>query len=143
MRYESFNAEETEKLGVLFGGMARKGNIYTLSGDLGAGKTVLSKGFAMGLGIREPVVSPTFTIVNEYTSGVMPFYHFDVYRISDPEEMYEIGLEDYLYGDGVCLIEWGELIDELLPPETIRIRIEKDPEKGDDYRIVHIRGEWR
>ena len=143
MKYESFNARETEKLGVLFGGMAKKGNIYTLSGDLGAGKTVLSQGFAMGLGIREPVSSPTFTIVNEYTSGVMPFYHFDVYRISDPEEMYEIGLDDYLYGDGVCLIEWGELIDELLPEETIRIRIEKCPEKGDDYRLVHIRGDWR
>ena len=143
MKYDSFNADETEKIGVLIGGLARKGNVYTLSGDLGAGKTVLAKGFAKGLGIREMISSPTFTIVNVYESGVMPFYHFDVYRICDPEEMYEIGLDDYLYGSGVCLIEWGELIDDLLPENTVRIRIGKDPDKGEDYRLISIKGEWR
>ena len=143
MKYESFSARDTEKIGVLIGGMAKAGNIYTLSGDLGAGKTVLAQGFAMGLGIREIVSSPTFTIVSEYTTGVMPFYHFDVYRISDPEEMYEVGLDHYLNGDGVCLIEWGELIEELLPEDTIRISIEKDLEKGEDYRVIRIRGDWR
>ncbi len=143
MRYESNSPRETEKIGNLFGGIARRGNIYTLSGDLGTGKTVLAQGFAKGLGIRELVNSPTFTIVNEYTTGVMPFYHFDVYRISDPEEMYEIGFEDYLYGDGICLIEWGELIRDILPENTISIRIEKDLSKGEDYRLIHINGEWR
>ena len=143
MRYESFSADETEKIGVLIGGLSKAGNIYTLDGDLGAGKTVLAKGFAQGLGIREMISSPTFTIVNEYQSGVMPFYHFDVYRISDPEEMYEIGFEEYLYGDGICLIEWGELIRDLLPENTISIRIEKDLSKGEDYRLIHINGEWR
>ncbi len=143
MRYESNSPRETEKVGNLFGGIARRGNIYTLSGDLGTGKTVLAQGFAKGLGIRELVNSPTFTIVNEYTTGVMPFYHFDVYRISVPEEMYEICFDDYLYGDGICLIEWGELIRDILPENTISIRIEKDLSKGEDYRLIHINGEWR
>ncbi len=138
MRYESFSADETGNIGALLGKAAKAGDVYTLSGDLGAGKTVLAKGFAEGLGIREMISSPTFTIVNEYRSGVMPFYHFDVYRISDPEEMYEIGLEDYLFGEGVCLMEWGELIDELLPDNTVRIRIEKDLANGEDYRIITI-----
>ena len=138
MRYESNSPQETEKIGNLFGGIARRGSIYTLSGDLGTGKTVLSQGFAKGLGIREIVNSPTFTIVNEYTTGVLPFYHFDVYRISDPDEMYAIGFEEYFYGDGVCLVEWSELIEELLPPDALRVRIRKDLEKGFDYRSIEI-----
>ena len=97
---------------------------------------------ARGLGIEEPVTSPTFTILQEYESGKMPLYHFDVYRIGDPEEMDEIGYEDYFYGQGICLIEWAGLIEELIPPEAIRISIEKDLEKGLDYRRIRIeRGE--
>ncbi len=143
MRYESLCAEDTEKIGFRIGSQAKAGSIYTLDGDLGAGKTVLAKGIALGLGIREMISSPTFTIVNEYEGDVMPLYHFDVYRISDPEEMYEIGLDDYLYGNGICLIEWGELIRDLLPAETVSIHIEKDLEKGTDYRMITIDEEKR
>ena len=143
MKFESFEAQDTLKVGVLLGCMAKKGNIYTLSGDLGVGKTVLAQGFAQGLGIEENINSPTFTIVQEYTNGEMHFFHFDVYRISDPEEMYEIGFEEYLYGGGVCLIEWAELIRDILPENTIDIRIEKDLEKGFDYRKITVKGDWQ
>ena len=112
MVIESFSEEDTLKAGETIGKNAKPGQIYTLSGDLGVGKTVFTKGVAKGLGIKEPVNSPTFTIVQEYEDGKMPFYHFDVYRISDVEEMYEIGYEDYFFGQGICLIEWAELIEE-------------------------------
>ena len=105
---------------------------------MGTGKTVFTQGFARGLGITEHVNSPTFTIVQEYDGGRLPFYHFDVYRIGDLEEMDEIGYEDYFYGDGVCLIEWAELIEELLPLKRTAIRIEKDLEKGFDYRKITV-----
>ena len=124
---ETTNAEETFKLGVKIGEQARPGEIYTLNGDLGVGKTVFTQGVARGLGIEEPVNSPTFTIVQVYEEGKMPFYHFDVYRIGDIEEMEEIGYDDYFFGNGVCLIEWAELIQELLPKQIISVTIEKNP----------------
>ena len=137
---EATNAEETFKLGVKIGEQARPGEIYTLNGDLGVGKTVFTQGVARGLGIEEPVNSPTFTIVQVYEEGKMPFYHFDVYRIGDIEEMEEIGYDDYFFGNGVCLIEWAELIQELLPKQIISVTIEKNPEKGFDYRKITIDG---
>lgn len=133
------NAErETYELGVKLGEKSRAGQVYTLVGDLGVGKTVFTKGLAAGLGIAEPVSSPTFTIVQIYEEGRLPFYHFDVYRIGDVEEMEEIGYEDYIYGGGVSLIEWADLIEEILPEHYTQIRIEKAPEKGFDYRRIDI-----
>ena len=127
-------------MGRRMGADAKPGQIYTLNGDLGAGKTIFTKGMAAGLGIEEPVSSPTFTIVQEYSGGRLPLYHFDVYRIGEPEEMEEIGYDDYFFGEGVCLIEWAELIRELLPERVISVSIEKDLEKGFDYRLIHIEG---
>jgi len=135
---ESFCAEDTTALGERIGQMAKPGEVYTLIGDLGVGKTVFTQGLAKGLGISEPVNSPTFTIVQVYEEGRLPFYHFDVYRIGDVEEMDEIGYEDYIYGQGVCLIEWANLIEEILPERYIRVTIEKDLEKGFDYRRIMI-----
>ena len=135
---ETFQEKETYELGRRLGEEARAGQVYTLIGDLGVGKTVFTKGLAAGLGITEPVSSPTFTIVQEYEEGRLPFYHFDVYRIGDVEEMDEIGYEDYFYGDGVCLIEWADLIREILPEHYKEIRIEKDLDKGFDYRRISI-----
>ena len=140
MKTETWSPEETFQLGKRLGEQAQPGQIYTLSGDLGVGKTVFTKGVAAGLGIREPVSSPTFTIVQEYYDGRLPLYHFDVYRIEDPEEMEEIGYDDYFFGDGVCLIEWADRIRELLPEHLICVTIEKDPEKGFDYRLIRIEG---
>ena len=137
---ETTNAEETFKLGAKIGEQAKPGEIYTLNGDLGVGKTVFTQGVAKGLHIEEPVNSPTFTIVQVYEEGRMPFYHFDVYRIGDIEEMEEIGYDDYFFGNGVCLIEWAELIQELLPEQIISVTIEKNPEKGFDYRKITIDG---
>lgn len=122
------------------GGRAKAGMIFTLDGDLGAGKTLFTKGFAQGLGISEVVNSPTFTIVQEYESGRLPLYHFDVYRISDPWEMVEIGFDDYVSGEGVCLIEWAKLIEELLPADCVRICIEREFDKGEDFRKITIEG---
>ena len=136
-RIETNNPEATEALGEKLGREARAGQIYCLSGDLGVGKTVFTKGFAKGLGITEHVTSPTFAIVNEY-EGRLPLYHFDVYRIGDVSEMDEIGYEDYFYGEGVCLIEWADLIREILPERYTRIFIEKDLEKGFDYRRITV-----
>lgn len=138
MIIESHNREETFQLGKRLGENAKAGDIYCLSGDLGTGKTVFTQGFAKGLGIKESVSSPTFTIVQEYEEGRYPFYHFDVYRIEDIEEMYEIGYEDYFFGEGVCLIEWSNLIKELLPDKPVEITIEKELDKGFDYRIIQI-----
>lgn len=135
---ETFSAEETLELGKKIGSQAKPGEIYTLNGDLGVGKTVFAQGLAQGLGITEPISSPTFTIVQIYEKGRMPLYHFDVYRIGDVEEMEEIGYEDCFYGKGVCLIEWAELIEEIIPEEAIPVRIEKDLEKGFDYRKITV-----
>ena len=139
-KIESYSAQDTREAGRRMGQEAVPGLVVTLTGDLGTGKTVFAQGFAEGLGIRETVNSPTFTILQIYEEGRMPLYHFDVYRIGDPEEMYEIGIEEYFYGQGVCLVEWAGMIEELLPEGLIRVCLEKDPEKGFDYRKITITG---
>ena len=138
MIIETFNAKETFEAGYNLARQAASGSIYCLNGDLGVGKTVFTQGFAKGLEIDEPISSPTFTIVQEYHEGKMPLYHFDVYRIADISEMDEIGYEEYFFSDGVCLVEWGSMIEELLPEDTVYITIEKDLEKGFDYRKITI-----
>ena len=136
---ESFSPEETLELGRKMGREAQPGDVYTLIGDLGVGKTVFTQGIADGLEIEESICSPTFTIVQVYEEGRMPFYHFDVYRIGDIEEMDEIGYEDYFYGEGLCMIEWSNLIEEIIPEHHKEITIEKDLEKGFDYRKITIK----
>ena len=138
MIIETRSAEETYQLGFEIGKKAVPGQVYTMVGDLGVGKTVFTQGMARGLEINEPISSPTFTIVQVYDEGRLPFYHFDVYRIGDISEMDEIGYEDYIYGDGVALIEWANLIEEILPENHISITIEKDLEQGFDYRKITI-----
>lgn len=140
IEYETFSPEETFAIGERFGREAKPGQVLALTGDLGVGKTLFTQGLARGLDIDGPVNSPTFTIVQVYENGRLPFYHFDVYRIADPEEMDEIGFDDYVYGDGICLIEWAELIEEILPENCIRIIIEKNLEKGFDYRLIKVSG---
>lgn len=137
--YESHGPEDTAALGERLGREAAPGEVYTLIGDLGVGKTVFTQGVARGLGIKDCVNSPTFTIVQSYEDGRLPFYHFDVYRIGDVEEMEEIGYEDCFYGQGICLIEWANLVEEILPEKYVQITIEKDFEKGFDYRRITIR----
>ena len=140
MIIETNSAEETYQLGKQMGEKAGAEEIYCLDGDLGTGKTVFTQGFAAGLGVEGPVNSPTFTILQQYDSGRLPLYHFDVYRIGDVEEMDEIGYEECFYGEGVTLIEWSSLIREILPDQVIRITIEKDLEKGFDYRRITVEG---
>ena len=136
--YDSFSEEMTFEIGKKLGEKADKGEIICLEGDLGVGKTVFTKGFAEGLNIEENIDSPTFTIVQEYTEGRLPLYHFDVYRIGDISEMDEIGYEDYFFGEGVCLIEWASRIEELIPESAIHIIIEKDLSRGFEYRRVVV-----
>ena len=138
MVIETNSPEETFELGRQLGQKATAGEVYTLIGDLGVGKTALTQGIAKGLGIDEPISSPTFTIVQVYESGRIPFYHFDVYRIGDVEEMDEIGFDDYIYGEGLTMIEWANLIEEILPEHYSQITIEKDLERGFDYRRITI-----
>ena len=138
MIFDSYSAAETFAFGKKIGEEAKPGQVYTLIGDLGVGKTVFTQGVAAGLGITEPVSSPTFTIVQIYEEGRIPFYHFDVYRIGDVEEMEEIGYQDCFYGEGICLIEWANLIEEILPERYRQITIEKDLEKGFDYRKITL-----
>ena len=138
MIIETRSAKETYQLGIEIGRKATKGQVYTLVGDLGVGKTVFTQGLAKGLEIDEPISSPTFTILQVYDEGRLPFYHFDVYRIGDISEMDEIGFEDYVYGEGVSLIEWANMIEDILPEERITITIEKDLEQGFDYRKITI-----
>lgn len=140
MIIETRGTEETFALGKKIGEQAKAGDVYTLVGDLGVGKTVFSQGLAEGLEIEESINSPTFTIVQVYEEGRLPFYHFDVYRIGDVEEMEEIGFEDYIFGEGVSLIEWSNLIEEILPKEKVDIVIEKDLSQGFDYRKITITG---
>ncbi len=136
--YESFSADDTFELGLRFGKETAPGTVITLEGDLGAGKTVFAKGFAKGLGISEHVTSPTFTIMQIYDEGRIPLYHYDAYRIEDPEEMEEIGYTDYFYGDGVCLIEWAGNIEEFLPEHITKISVDRDNDKGFDYRRITV-----
>lgn len=135
---ESYNKEETYNIGKELGKSAASGQVYCLYGDLGVGKTIFSQGFADGLDIDDIVNSPTFTIVKEYDGGRLPLYHFDVYRIGDPDEMEEIGYHDMIYGDGVSLIEWANLIEDILPSSYVKVTIEKDLDKGPDYRKITI-----
>lgn len=138
MVLESFQPADTFQIGYELGQKAKPGDVYTLVGDLGVGKTVLTQGVAKGLGIEEPVNSPTFTIMQVYDEGRLMFYHFDVYRIGDVSEMDELGYEDYFYGDGVTFIEWANLIEEIIPEDAVKITIEKDLSKGFDYRRITI-----
>ena len=133
--FETNSYEETQKIAGDFGDTLKGGEVIAMYGDLGAGKTAFTQGLAKALGIKQHVTSPTFTIVNEYEGRLM-LYHFDVYRIADPEEMYEIGYDEYIESDGVCIIEWAELIEDILPDEYIKVTILKNDEKGDNYRTV-------
>ncbi len=137
MEYISNNVNETKKIAADFALGLKSGDVLCMRGDLGVGKTAFTQGIAKGLGIDEPITSPTFTIVNEYY-GRLPLYHFDVYRISDPDEMYEVGYEEYVYGDGVCVIEWPQLIEDILPKKRYEVTILKDMSMGDDYRKIII-----
>ena len=136
MIFETTSFEETYNIGKKLGMEAKPGDIYTLHGNLGVGKTVFTQGFGKGLGVQEPINSPTFTILQVYDSGRLAFYHFDVYRIGDITEMDEIGYEDYFYGNGICFIEWADLIEDILPEHYTEIRIEKNLAKGTDYRLI-------
>ena len=135
---ETFCAEDTYEFGRQTASSASPGDVIALSGDLGCGKTVFSQGFAAGLGIPGMVTSPTFTILQVYENGRLPLYHFDLYRIAEPEELYEIGFEEYLDGEGVTLIEWADLFPEMLPPDAISVNIRKDPSRGDDFREITV-----
>ena len=140
MEHYSSSVQETEALGRALAQHLTPGTVVAFTGDLGAGKTAFVRGMAQGLGIAQRVTSPTFTIVQEYQEGRLPFYHFDVYRIGDIEEMEEIGYDDYFFGEGVCMIEWADLIRELLPDQITAVKIEKDLEKGFDYRKITLEG---
>ena len=141
MKIETYSPEETFALGKSMGEKASPGQIICLNGDLGTGKTVFTQGFAAGLGIRGPVNSPTFTILRQYENGRLPLYHFDLYRMEEEEELWEIGFDEALRGDGVCLIEWAERFPEAIPADAVQIQILKEPEKGFDYRQITICGE--
>lgn len=138
MIFESYSADETFEIARKMGETIKPGTVITMDGDLGAGKTLFTQGLAEGMGITEPVNSPTFTILQIYDTGRMPLYHFDVYRIEDPMEMDEIGFDDFLYGEGVCVIEWAEQIEELLPDSYIKMVLNRDASKGFDYRIIEV-----
>lgn len=132
------SVEDTMNIGMQIGKLAQKGNIICLTGDLGTGKTHMSKGIAEGLNIKEHITSPTFNIVNEYHSGRLTLYHFDVYRVNDPDEIYAIGFDEYIFGDGISLIEWANYIEELIPNEYLYINIKKMPEKGENFRKITV-----
>ncbi len=138
MIMESFGPQDTYELGKKLGEQARPGDVFCLNGDLGVGKTVFTQGFAAGLGITEPVNSPTFTILQQYDGGRLPFYHFDVYRIGDVSEMDEVGYEDCFYGNGVSLVEWAGMVAEILPETAVSVTIEKELDKGFDYRKITV-----
>ena len=138
MTRETWSDQETEAFAAELAAKAEPGTVICLDGDLGTGKTVFARGFARGLGITEPVVSPTFTILHGYEGGRLPMWHFDVYRIEDPDEMYEIGYEDCFFGDGVSLVECASQISELIPEDAVHVTIRKDPAKGFDYREITV-----
>ena len=139
LEYESFKAEDTREFAKMLAKEAKEGQIYLLSGDLGTGKTAFAQGFAQGLGIEDYVNSPTFTIMQIYDKGRLPLYHFDVYRIGDSSEMDELGYEEYFFGNGISLVEWPEMIEDILPDDAIRITIEKDITRGFDYRLIKVK----
>lgn len=138
MKKEVFSVEETSKLAMEIAKDCKKGQIICLSGELGTGKTHFTKAFAKGLGITEEITSPTFTIVNEYREGTIPFFHFDVYRINDIEELYDIGYEEYFFSEGICLVEWAEMIESVIPKDAIWIKIEKNILKDENYRLIEV-----
>jgi tRNA threonylcarbamoyladenosine biosynthesis protein TsaE len=137
MEFLLSRVEDTIELGKKIGSLVKAGDIICIDGGLGSGKTHLTKGIAIGLDIKEYITSPTFTIVNEY-DGRLKLYHFDVYRVNDPDEIESIGFDEYIFGDGVSIIEWANLIEELIPEEHVQINISKVPEKGENYRIINI-----
>lgn len=136
MEFEIYNVDDTTKLGTKLGKLLNAGDVVCLTGDLGVGKTHITKGIAQGLGITDTITSPTFTIVNEYDNGRLKLNHFDVYRVSDPDEIYAIGFDDYIFSDAVSIIEWANYIEEILPDDFLHINIKKDLTKGDDYRKI-------
>lgn len=136
MEFEVYNVNNTTNLGIKLGKLLNAGDIICLTGDLGAGKTHITKGIALGLGIDDNITSPTFTIVNEYEGGRLKLNHFDVYRVSDPDEIYAIGFDDYIFSDAVSIIEWANYIEEILPNDLLHISIKKDLAKGEDYRKI-------
>lgn len=138
MVFESTSSQMTFEFAKKIGENLKSGDVLCLDGDLGVGKTIFTKGVAAGLGIKDDVSSPTFTLIQEYYGGRLPLYHFDVYRIDGPWDMDDLGYEEYFYGEGVCLVEWGSMIKELFPENTIYVRIEKDLEKGFDYRKITV-----
>lgn len=138
MVFESTSSQMTFEFTKKIGEKLKRGDVLCLDGDLGVGKTVFTKGVAAGLGIKDDVSSPTFTLIQEYYGGRLPLYHFDVYRIDGPWDMDDLGYDEYFYGEGVCLVEWGSMIKELFPENTIYVRIEKDLEKGFDYRKITV-----
>lgn len=133
LKYNTESAEETSNIGEQLGGLLSKGNIICLSGDLGAGKTAFTKGIAKGMGVKDYVTSPTYTIINEY-EGRLPLYHFDVYRLNDVSEMYELGYEEYFFGDGVVVLEWADIVRDIIPGERLWITILNT--KGDNSREI-------
>ena len=133
------SVEQTTAIGLELGKLLKSGDIVCLTGDLGTGKTHITKGIAKGLGIDDHITSPTFTIVNEYDSGRLKFYHFDVYRVSDPDEIYAIGFDDYIFSDGVSVIEWANYIEDILPNEYLHIHIEKNLNKGENFRSITLK----
>jgi len=138
MNFEVYSVDDTNLLGINLGKLLKSGDIICLTGDLGTGKTHITKGIAEGLNINDTITSPTFTIVNEYEGGRLKLNHFDVYRVSDPDEIYAIGFDDYIFSDAVSIIEWANYIEEILPHDLLHIKIEKDFAKGEDYRNITL-----
>ena len=138
MEFEIYGVDETTQLGIQLGKLLNPSDIICLTGDLGTGKTHITKGIAKGLGIDDNITSPTFTIVNEYDGKELKLNHFDVYRVSDPDEIYAIGFDDYIFSDAVSIIEWANYIEEILPKDLLHIKIEKDLAHGEDYRKITL-----
>jgi len=138
MEFQANSIEETTKIGFQLGKLLNSGDIICLTGDLGTGKTHITKGIAKGLGINDTITSPTFNIVNQYDSGRLKLNHFDVYRVSDPDEIYAIGFDDYIFSEAVSIIEWANYIEEILPKEYLHINISKDFSKGENFRKISI-----